>query len=454
MDAKPCSRCVVPLITLSGLLSKYRTKPRQQKCTTSISFCNACIHALIGAIGSIAPVDLIEPLREAYTAFSGYSYDHSQSKSNPDSAALDPEFRSKPTTETAPKRVAGSCLIACNSREFDEVTEGTLFQPVLRNRAVIDKLDLRIPGSAFFTQEVSKYLREFDHAEGNPRVRRSRFYQAVVDLRPLGVDALLHYRYRKPPHDSKLEVLDVGKKAYSGLVRLVSNVAKAEADALGTMRIDLCADIADVPVLWFQPRVRFKYKRFAREDGELKYAKIGSRGVQTLTSGKRPNLFRIYDKPAECLVQFNKLCRRSSSDADELSFEKEFGFPPNAVLTRVERQIAGKQVPPELSSFGALPKAPDFNPFTPLEIIAGNHYTVPTVEEVGLSEWLQGTRIAQLAEEMGMQQLRGVAKPAIARNASRILQKYTRFLPSAEGGISNDQIYQIYRKSTMQQLAS
>ncbi|MGZ6423675.1 MAG: hypothetical protein ACXWSR_22290, partial [Bdellovibrionota bacterium] len=310
------------------------------------------------------------------------------------------------------------------------------------------------PGSAFFTEDVSKHLREVDRAEGNPRVRRSRFYQAVADLRSIGPDALLHLRYRKEPHDSKLEIFDVGKKTYSDLAALVSSVVRTNPDSLGVMRIDLCADVPNVPVLWFQPRARFKYKRFAREDGELKYAKIGSRGVQTLTAGKRPNLFRIYDKPAECLMQFKRMTRRASSDSDDLSFEKEFGFRPESVLTRVERQIAGKQIPKDLSRFGMLSRAPEFNPFTVLEIIQGNNRVIPTIEEVGFSEWAIGTRIAQLATEMGMQQLRAYLNRHSPGNASRILKKYERFLTTADKEISTEGIYEIYRESTIKQLAA
>jgi len=319
---------------------------------------------------------------------------------------------------------------------------------------VIDKLDLRIPGSAFFSEDVTKYLREFQLAEGNPRVRRSRFYQAVVDLRPIGPDALLHLHYRKEPHDSKLEVFDVGKKAFSEMENLVAGVVQADPEKLGIMRIDLCADVPNVPVMWFQPRARFKYKRFGREDGELKYAKIGTQGIQTLTSGKRPNLFRIYDKPAECKVQFKRMLAKASPDSDALSFEKEFGFLPDAILTRIERQIAAKQIPTELSRFGHLQRTPDFNPFTPLEIVGGGNHLIPTVEEVGLSEWLTGTRLAQLAEELGMQQLRHFINKQSSGNASRFLERYKRFLPLGQERISVKGIYEIYRESTIKQLAA
>jgi len=126
MDVKLCSRCGQPDdYSLGFLLSKYRTKPRQQKCTTSISYCSTCIHVLLGAIGSIAPADLIEPLREAYTAFSEHSYEHSKLKSNPHSAACDPELQPGPTTLPAPEASCRPCLISlqlatnCRAGEHD-----------------------------------------------------------------------------------------------------------------------------------------------------------------------------------------------------------------------------------------------------------------------------------------------------------------------------------------------
>ena len=40
-------------------------------------------------------------------------------------------------------------------------------------------------------------------------------------------------------------------------------------------------------------------------------------------------------------MQFRRMIKRSSKDADVLDFEKEFGFSPESILTRVERQLGG-----------------------------------------------------------------------------------------------------------------
>lgn len=227
---------------------------------------------------------------------------------------------------------------------------------------MFDWIATRLPEHSLFRTEIQNFIRDIDYKTGLTRFKPSRFYMGRGDLRPLGIDALLHVGYKfGETHDHKLEILDAGKKCYSELVGIIEAVTYADPEQLEVIRLDLCADVPGVPVLWFQPRVRVKYKRFANEIGELKYEKIGQAGIETLTAGKRPNLIRIYDKVAESRVQFRKLLRRCSKDSELPNFEKEFGFPEDAVLTRVERQFGGDRIPEALNRFGKLSRAPDFN---------------------------------------------------------------------------------------------
>jgi hypothetical protein len=208
---------------------------------------------------------------------------------------------------------------------------------------VIDKIELRVQSGTRFTRPVQEAIREIDYLGGRTCVRRSQYYTGIADLRPLGIDALLHGYRKRGNHDHKLELLDTGKKAYSDLVAQVESTFETDPMKLSLMRVDLCTDIPGTPVSWFQPRVRVKYKRFASERGELEYEQMGNRKIETLKVGQRPNLFRIYDKAAECKVQFKRLQRKTSPDADLLDFEKEFGFHPDSVLTRIERQMVGER---------------------------------------------------------------------------------------------------------------
>ena len=141
-------------------------------------------------------------------------------------------------------------------------------------------------------------------------------YEWVSDLRPVGIDALLHYGLKRKegdPHEGehKLELLDTGTKSYSGIVAEIEGTVESAIDDLDVMRIDLCADLYEVPVEWFLPRVRVKFKRVAYEMGILKYQKIGKAGIQTITAGKRPNIVRIYDKVAEYSEQLRRLKRKT-----------------------------------------------------------------------------------------------------------------------------------------------
>jgi hypothetical protein len=322
---------------------------------------------------------------------------------------------------------------------------------------VIDKIELRVPQWAHFTPDVQSLVREIDYAGGLCRVKRSAHYQGVADLRSLGIDAILHaYCKRTEPHNHKLELLDTGTKSYSELEEQIQAVFRIDSEQLGVMRLDLCADVPGIPVIWFQPRVRIKYKRFAGEVGKLQYEKLGSGKIETLIVGRRPNVFRIYDKVAECKMQFRKMTRRANPDSEPLDFEKEFGFAETATLTRIERQYGGKRIPPHLDTFGKLAHAPEHNPFEPLEILCGEGGAVPSVEECsGPTEYMTGMKMREMILEMGLQQFRAWLNKTSNGNAARIMERYKRFLPSDLAAvISTELIYGIYRKSAMKQLAA
>ena len=50
------------------LVSTRRVRPRAQKCSRSLPFCNSCILATRGDSGSEVALNLLESLYEAYTA--------------------------------------------------------------------------------------------------------------------------------------------------------------------------------------------------------------------------------------------------------------------------------------------------------------------------------------------------------------------------------------------------
>jgi hypothetical protein len=224
---------------------------------------------------------------------------------------------------------------------------------------------------------------------------------------------------------------------------------------MGIMRIDLTADVKDVPVDWFKQHARFKFKRTEREYGEVKYEMIGRGEVETIMAGNRPNVFRIYNKVAESQVQFRRMQRRQNMDAEPLEFEKEFGFKDTDTLTRVERQCGGARIPVELQTFGSLHRAPDYNPFQTLEIVSSGLPTLPTPEECEGIDYFKGLGMHYKSKEIGMQEFRKLLNRQSDGNAARTIQKYRRFFPDGrEKSISNREIFEVYRSSVIRQLSA
>jgi hypothetical protein len=325
---------------------------------------------------------------------------------------------------------------------------------------MIDKLELRLPRVSLFQAPVREFMAESRFFENSTRTMGSGRYEWVTNLHPVGIDALLHFslkREERDPHEGehKLELQDTGKKRYSDLVAQIERTVEYPADELEVMRIDLCADIYEVPVEWFLPRVRVKYKRVAYQMGNLKYQLIGKQGIQTITAGKRPNIVRIYDKVAEYEYQLKKLKRKQSYDADELTLKSEFGISESATITRVERQFGGGRIPVEIDRFGKLINLPDFDPFSNLEVENGSGATMPTLKECGLDRWLTGTRLRQMKEDMGVQQFRRWMSANSGGNGARYLKRYSDFLQlDADRKLTRESLYETYRASVEMQLAA
>ena len=296
--------------------------------------------------------------------------------------------------------------------------------------------------------------------ENSTRTMASGRYQWVTDLRPVGIDALLHYglkRKENDPHEGehKLELLDTGEKSYSQLVAQLEGTVEGPVDDLDIMRVDLCADMSEVPVQWFLPRVRVKFKRVAYEMGRLTYRRIGKAGIQTISAGKRPNIVRIYDKVAEYREQLRKMKRKQSRDSDELTLKTEFGISEEATVTRVERQFGGQRIPRVVDSFGRLTRLPEFNPFSNVEIKNGTGAMVPTIPECGLDMWLTGQQLRQLQAEMGEQQFQRWLAANSAGNSARYRKRYAAFLqPDADNLVTTQTLFETYRESVMKQLAA
>ena len=314
---------------------------------------------------------------------------------------------------------------------------------------MIDKIELRLPPQTDFSPRVTAQLRKFGAA------RPSQHYSGVLDLRPHGFDAILHYRKRRDDHTHKLELFETGKKTHSELASLIESVAEIDSGPLELTRIDLCADIPDVPVSWFHAHARFKYKRIERRVGKLKWDVICRTEIETVTAGARPNVSRIYNKIAQELGEFRKDCKKQSRDADSLEFEQEYGHKKTDMLTRIERQYGGGRLPKSLRTFGMIGNAAEVDPFDTIELISNQVGIVPREEDYEFGEWLKGMRLHDEAKVRGMQNFRRWLNSRSKGNGSRMMKRYAAFMPSSDTyTLEKADILRIYCESTIRQLAA
>ena len=281
----------------------------------------------------------------------------------------------------------------------------------------------------------------------------SRYYLAVGDLRPFGYDSILHAHCVHGDGNFKLELIDTGKSSLANLVREIERVFEVDGRRMEVSRLDLAADIRDVPVSWFMDHLRAKHKRWAADFGNVDYSRMGMNSVETLYLGKRPNFYRIYDKIAEFRYQYARL--RPDGDLPKPSFEELYGYPEaGVILTRVERQIGGGRLPATIGTVGKLASLPDFYPFDQLEILAGAS-EIPNADHYELSAYLQGVGLKAMVAKLGgiQRTIRWINRHSPG-NAARLLKRYAAFLPASAYPVTVERIHQAYRESVQRQMAA
>jgi hypothetical protein len=316
-----------------------------------------------------------------------------------------------------------------------------------------------------------------------PYFRPSKHYQYSCDLREVfGIDAYLHLSFRRRGRKNhKIEIIDSGEKSLSQIAEIIAGLFDVDPWRLEVMRIDLAADVEGVPVSWFKDHAYVNRKQFSSQiakshEQELEYVAMGSAVAQTMYAGKRPNLFRIYDKLAEWRIGWRKILRDYSRfnellDGLEMSDDqryygqrcpptfqehcKQFGyhFQPSNTLTRVERQIGGK-MPPEYATLADLRYAHELDPFTALQIIPGMCPRVvePPREGASVYNWLAAAGFEWLKEQMGSAQM---ARQFVLKhgnnNGKRVLESLTKSAPQDRPTPSRDLLVESYRTSTRAQ---
>lgn len=334
---------------------------------------------------------------------------------------------------------------------------------------MIDKLDLRVPCDSPYHPDFNRLYSELHHDSSKSPFHRSRYYEVVGDLRPYGYDAILHMHCRWGKlGNHKLELVDTGEMTYAGMVNEIERIFEVDGTKLEIMRVDLAADVRDVPVTWFQHRVKATHKQRIADFGSAQFVEMGRGGIETLYFGTRPNLFRIYDKVAEYKHQYKQIERRWKSDLPLPKFEEFFGVPENGVVvTRVERQIAADKLPKILATpedpetkkqrraiVADLRNAANLQPFEPLQMFHGGK-AEPSPEDYTFEHFCTGMYLRERAEREGMHATMRFISHHSNRNTRWALQKYRDFLPQEHPNETVDPNFlnELYRQSVTRQLA-
>jgi hypothetical protein len=374
---------------------------------------------------------------------------------------------------------------------------------------MIDKLEVRVPRATQFRRQFGELYSELCSLPKSPFAKRGRDYQKSGDLRAYGYDLILHVHCIHGKNgDHKVELIDTGKRAFSCCLAEIERVFDIDPLQCGVMRVDCAADVPYVSVDWFHQHVRVRWKQFANEIGKLvleqpnateplQYSQMGKREIQTLYFGKRPNCLRIYDKIAEWQAEYRnargqdtwlllKRMQKAGASPEEVTsrllseglnpdaedcfptFKETYGVPPTGyTLTRVERQIAGGQVPTipvlgraateweRLDSVRSLKcRLLDYDPYREVQIIPAAQVE-PLFENYPPEKWMAGMYLRERIRRQGMQHTRAWLNRR-GRNASKLFRTYADFIPPSEyeSLTSALELYERYRHSLSKQMAA
>lgn len=237
-----------------------------------------------------------------------------------------------------------------------------------------------------------------------PHQHQGGQYVACLDLRQHGYQATLYFaggfgRGRGAVFD-KVVLHRVSQMTFWQMEDLLQWLFATDVSTLLVQRIDLAVDIVGYPVAWFRDHAYVARVRSGGEIGKVPCGVTVANGVETLYFGKRPNLFRIYDKIAE---QHARGIRQGAERFMPLSPDGLVGLPKGACLTRVERQYGGAGVPAELRSLGAVARnAADYSPFEKLRFRMGSGFgAIPA--DVSGAKFLKVLGMRALTQTLGYQ---------------------------------------------------
>jgi hypothetical protein len=122
MSSKPCSLCGQPAdISVLLLASTLRISPRQQESSPSVRFCSACLGLRHEQMSFGVHARLADALTRTCEALTRHSNEHAHSPNRASGSAMPQPICPEPTNGDGRAASCRPCLIACNSRQSDEV---------------------------------------------------------------------------------------------------------------------------------------------------------------------------------------------------------------------------------------------------------------------------------------------------------------------------------------------
>ena len=323
---------------------------------------------------------------------------------------------------------------------------------------MIDKADLRVQRNVPFTKEFQEVYESSQRGDRRPW-GSSRYFASTADLRGFGYDIRLHmFSTLTPEPIHKLEIYDAGEKTLQEMRALAASIFDCNPDRLGLMRVDLCADIHGVDVGWFKKHTIIQSKQTQRELGTVApYQTVRKGRAETLYAGVKPNQFRIYNKALERLVRWKWYMRQLKRQAPELEptqYEAMYGHSSEAIITRVERQLAGRDLGRMgFSTFESLTVAASISPFDKIKFYEATQHE-PSIEEYGFTKWTSGMFLRGVVNDFGLAATRGFMKEKLGRNLYREWKRLEPFLclPSETLGIDSSTLYTSFQQSVSRQL--
>jgi len=309
----------------------------------------------------------------------------------------------------------------------------------------VDKLEIRIPKGTMFSKGLCRELRQ-------PRrdlTRCTRYYGRVEDLRRYGRSSIL-YSGQRWNGNHKLEIVGTGMMTLPEIASEIKNVFDVDPMSAEIMRIDLAVDVRGYSVEWFRQRARVSHKRYSSEYGRFvsEHAQ-----VQTLYFGKRPNIFRVYDKTEEQRIEYRRLNRKRNTEEQFPTLEERHHHPENEILTRVERQFGGGRVPKQIATLEKLQEnALCFNPFESMQFLPST-ISEESVNQLVGEAFVKGQGVLRLMERYGQQEARRLLDQKTCRNTGRLLAQISNSILLDPACVAPD-LHELFRAGISKQLAT